>query len=108
MAKIAISLPDAVLQEIENERLAGGESRSEFFRRAVEAYFKNKREKEAIEQYVRGYLRDPETGDDLGWLEEATQAVLRAIGEKVAAASEFQPVNIAGEPLSSTVLHERR
>ena len=76
MAKIAISLPDDILKDIEDERLAAGETRSEFFRRAVKAYFQNKRKREDIERYVRGYLKQPETEEELAWVEAASQAVL--------------------------------
>lgn len=61
MAKIAISLPDDVLEEIEKERLAKGVSRSEFFRCAVEEHLLRARELELEEQYVRGYQQYPET-----------------------------------------------
>ncbi len=67
MAKIAISLPDKTLEEIEKERLAAGESRSEFFRRAVNEYFQNKRKREDIERYTRGYLEHPETEEAAVW-----------------------------------------
>ena len=76
MAKIAISLPDDVLQEVEKERNASGETRSEFFRRAVKALLKREREREAVEQYVRAYQEMPETEEELGWVEAASQAVL--------------------------------
>lgn len=78
MAKIAISLPDEVLHAIEKERLASGETRSEFLRRTVELYFRNKRKKEDIDRYVRGYLEHPETAEELGWVEAASQSVLLA------------------------------
>ena len=68
MAKIAISLPDDVLKEIEKERLAKGVSRSEFFRRAVEEHLRRQRERELEEQYVRGYLENPETPEELEWV----------------------------------------
>ncbi len=76
MAKIAISLPDKTLEEIEKERLAAGESRSEFFRRAVKEYFQNKRKKEDIERYIRGYQQFPETEEELAWVEAASLGVL--------------------------------
>ena len=55
-AKIAISLPQELLEGIEKERLTRKESRSEFFRHAIEAFLRHEREREAIEQYIRGYL----------------------------------------------------
>ena len=74
MAKIAISLPDAVLQAVEKERKARGETRSAFFRRAVEAFLL--REREAIERYVRGYQRDPETEEEIALAESTVQPAL--------------------------------
>jgi metal-responsive CopG/Arc/MetJ family transcriptional regulator len=70
MAKIAISLPDEILKDVEKERLVAGETRSEFFRKAVETYFRYKRQKEQEEQYIRGYREFPESVEDLGGLEE--------------------------------------
>ena len=61
MAKIAISLPEEVLQAVEKERLASGVSRSEFFRRAVEEHLRRATEREDVLQYIRGYLEYPET-----------------------------------------------
>jgi metal-responsive CopG/Arc/MetJ family transcriptional regulator len=75
MAKIAISLPDEVLQAVERERLAKGESRSAFFRRAVEQMLRRQQERERDEQYVRGYLEFPETEEDL-WIGAAGFAAL--------------------------------
>ena len=66
MAKIAISLPDDVLEHVESERMSLGETRSEFFRRAVEMYFKNQRKQKDIEQYIRGYQQYPETEEEIG------------------------------------------
>ncbi|MCH8744998.1 MAG: hypothetical protein IIB31_05035 [Chloroflexi bacterium] len=77
MAKIAISLPDAILQDIENERLAIGETRSEFIRRAVEAYFVLQRKVKDSQEYIRGYLNAPETSAELGWVEGAAQNILK-------------------------------
>lgn len=76
MAKIAISLPDKVFQAIENERLASGVSRSEFFRRVVEEYLHRRGEKEAIEQYIRGYQQYPETAEEIALAESTLARVL--------------------------------
>ena len=75
-AKIAISLPEDLLQGIEKERRARGETRSEFFRRAVEAFLRRERERELEEQYVRGYLEMPETAEEVGWVQAAGLAAL--------------------------------
>ena len=71
MAKIAISLPDEVLRAVEQERLARGESRSAFFRRAVEQLLRREREREADQRYVRGYLEFPETEEEDVWIRAA-------------------------------------
>ena len=68
MAKIAISIPDDIHQAVEKERLATGESRSQFFRRAVEERLRRAKERELEEQYVRGYLDNPETPEGLEWV----------------------------------------
>ena len=71
MAKIAISLPEETLQAVEKERLASGLSRSEFFRRAVEEHLRREKEREDVERYIRGYLKYPETKEEIA-LAEAT------------------------------------
>ena len=76
MAKIAISLPDEVLREIEAERQANGETRSGFVRRAVAAFLKQRREREWDQEYIRAYQEMPETEEEMGWVEAASQAVL--------------------------------
>ena len=63
--KIAISLPETLLQDIEKERLACGQTRSEFVRRAVQAFLRREKERELDEQYVRGYLEYPETPEEV-------------------------------------------
>lgn len=76
VAKIAISLPEDVLKVIEEERKAKGESRSAFFRRAIEALLRQQREHAAVEQYVRGYQKMPETADEVQTAHRAGVAVL--------------------------------
>ena len=65
MAKIGISLPEPVLEAIERERKARGETRSEFLRRAVEAFLRRERERQLEEQYIRGYQQYPETQEEI-------------------------------------------
>ena len=75
-AKIGISLPEDLLQGIERKRQVSGETRSEFFRRAVEAFLRQERERELEEQYVRGYLEMPETAEEVEWVQAAGLAAL--------------------------------
>lgn len=60
-AKISISLPKDVLERAERERRETGESRSELFRRALEALFERHHHEAAVRRYVEGYLAEPET-----------------------------------------------
>ena len=75
-AKITISLREELLQDIEREHRVTGESRSEFFRRAVQALLRRERQQEAIEQYVQAYLQHPENQEELGWVEATSHEVL--------------------------------
>ncbi len=65
VAKVAISLPEDMLEIIEKERRAKGESRGEFFRRATEALLRQQSESKAAEQYIRGYKLMPETAAEI-------------------------------------------
>ena len=71
MAKIAISIPDELLEAVEKERRSKGESRSQFFRCAVEEHLRRAKEREDVQQYIRGYQKYPETEEELA-LAEAT------------------------------------
>ena len=80
MARIAISLPDEVLEAVEKERLSRSKvlSRSEFIKRAVEQYLRTESERTMEEQYIRGYLEHPETEEDLdAWVDQASMIGLR-------------------------------
>lgn len=75
-AKVAISLPEHVLKAVERERKARGESRSEFFRRAVEKFLKQEQESKAIEKYTQGYCDMPESADEVEAIHRTGAAVL--------------------------------
>jgi|TARA_B100001971_G_C17712161_1_gene296998 metal-responsive CopG/Arc/MetJ family transcriptional regulator len=75
-AKIAISLPESLLRDIERECEARQETRSEFLRHAVEAYLRKEREREMEAQYIRGYLEMPETEEEVEWVQAVGLAAL--------------------------------
>jgi metal-responsive CopG/Arc/MetJ family transcriptional regulator len=75
-AKVAISLPEDVLKAVETERRAKGESRSQFFRRAIERLLKEERGASAIQDYIRGYRDVPESAEEVEAIHEAGSAVL--------------------------------
>ena len=64
-AKIAISMPVEVLEEIERERHSDGTSRSEIIVQAIQEFLKNRRKQQQIEQYIRGYQLYPETDEEM-------------------------------------------
>jgi metal-responsive CopG/Arc/MetJ family transcriptional regulator len=63
--KIAISLPDKLLRIAERERKVRRETRSEFFRRAVEALLQQEQERRDVDQYIQGYLAYPESEEEI-------------------------------------------
>ena len=73
MAKIAISLPDEILDAVEKERSESGISRSEYFRRTVEEHLRREREKEDVARYIQGYLDNPETPEEMAWVQATIQ-----------------------------------
>ena len=75
-AKIAISLPEEMLSAVERERRSSGESRSQFFRRAVEALLRRQREQEMNEQYIRAYQQMPETEEEVEASRRAASSIL--------------------------------
>lgn len=75
-AKVAISLPGDVLEAVETERKVKGESRSQFFRRAIERLLKQERDSSAVKDYVRGYQQIPESTDEVEAAHQAGSAIL--------------------------------
>jgi len=75
-AKIAISLPEDLLRVVEEERKARGETRSQFFRRAVEVLRQKERQRDAVAQYIEGYRRLPESPEEVEAAYRAAVAVL--------------------------------
>ncbi len=76
VARIAISLPEEVLGDVERERQESGESRSQFFRRAVEVLLRCQREQEMGERYMRAYQRMPETVEEVEAARRAASTIL--------------------------------
>jgi metal-responsive CopG/Arc/MetJ family transcriptional regulator len=74
--KIAISLSYDMLTEVEQERRESGESRSEFFRRAVEEFLHRRREHDKTERYILAYRQYPETKEEIEATRQAVSAIL--------------------------------
>ncbi len=75
-AKVAVSLPEDVLEAVEMERKAKGESRSQYFRRAIERLLKQERDSSAVKEYVRGYQEVPESAEEVEAIHRLGIAVL--------------------------------
>ncbi|MFQ5744112.1 MAG: ribbon-helix-helix protein, CopG family, partial [Acidobacteriota bacterium] len=75
-AKISISLPADILEVAERERGATGESRSQFFRRAVETLLRQEQQRLAAQQYMAGYVAEPETPYDTETIDQASRSTL--------------------------------
>lgn len=75
-AKIAISLPEDLLADIERERKTSGESRSEYFRRAVETLLGMQERSEVGEKYLQAYRKHPEGAGEVEAARRAARNVL--------------------------------
>jgi metal-responsive CopG/Arc/MetJ family transcriptional regulator len=72
--KIAISVPDDLLDAVDAERRVAHVSRSRLFGIAAASYVEERRKARAVDKYVRSYAEHPETEEEL----ESTDAFLRA------------------------------
>ena len=74
--KIAISLPQDMLNAVEQITKESGESRSELFRRAVVMLLRRRREQEMSERYIRAYEQTPETREEIEAARHAASTIL--------------------------------
>ena len=72
--KVAISLPEDILERVERERQRRGESRSTFFRRAAEALLAREAEQHALRRYIRGYRDHPEDAGEVAQAQRLTES----------------------------------
>jgi metal-responsive CopG/Arc/MetJ family transcriptional regulator len=77
IVKIAISLPEQLLEDVDRRRRATGSSRSSFFREAVEARL-GATHRNDVERYVDGYMRHPETAEEIQAATPAAMTVFAA------------------------------
>jgi metal-responsive CopG/Arc/MetJ family transcriptional regulator len=79
VAKITISVPEETLAAIERECRDRQETRSEFFRHGAEALLRQRREREAVECYLRGYREQPEDQDEVAAGRQTAVATLAQV-----------------------------
>lgn len=75
--KIAISLPEEIMREMERQRELTGETRSGLVRRALKLLFEAGEHRAKVEAYIDGYRRDPESSEDLELAAVATEILSR-------------------------------
>jgi metal-responsive CopG/Arc/MetJ family transcriptional regulator len=77
VAKVTISMPGELFDAVERERKARGQTRSEFFARAVEDLLRRERQRRLDEEYIRGYREFPESEDQelQAWVQAASEAL---------------------------------
>ncbi len=74
--RVAVSLPADILAAAEEARRKKGQSRSDFFRSAVEQLIHVKPDQKAILQYVEGYRRCPESANEVAEVSGLSGAAL--------------------------------
>lgn len=74
--KIAVSLPEDLLKEAEQERKTLGESRSAFVKRAIRIALEHSDREKAINRYIQGYKRIPESSEEIEAARRAAEIVL--------------------------------
>jgi metal-responsive CopG/Arc/MetJ family transcriptional regulator len=78
VAKIAISLPLDILEAVERRQVERGETRSQVIAELLATALRREREQSDVDRYVRGYLEQPETGEDIATLDRlAVEAAKR-------------------------------
>ena len=74
--KVAISLPSEMYQTLETARLKKGESRSEYFRHAIEILLKQEQDAKDLEAYTASYANDPETKAEVKAADRLSASIL--------------------------------
>lgn len=76
MTRIAISLPEDLLEDVDRLAEEQGLSRSEVFRRAAGGLLRGLAERDAARRYRAGYRNRPETSDDVARARRSAVAAL--------------------------------
>jgi Arc/MetJ-type ribon-helix-helix transcriptional regulator len=69
--RFTVSVPGELLEALDEKLVRDAESRSAVVRRLVEDALRELEEQAEIERYIEGYRKQPQTEDELGWLDEA-------------------------------------
>lgn len=66
--RLTISLPTALVRELDARLVQGDASRTTAIRRLIEAALREIEAREEREQYVRAWKEQPETEEEIGWM----------------------------------------
>jgi metal-responsive CopG/Arc/MetJ family transcriptional regulator len=69
VAKIAISLPLEILEAIERRQDERAETRSQVIAELLAAALRREQEQADVERYIKGYLEQPETDEEVAALD---------------------------------------
>ena len=69
-ARLTVTVPSALLAAVDECLVKNGESRSAVVRRLLEEAVWEARERAEDEQYIRAYREQPQTEDELGWVDQ--------------------------------------
>lgn len=73
VARVTISVPTDLLQQLDHKLAKPGETRSAVVRRVLEEALRRAEEQREIERYIQGYREQPQTEEEFGWSDHATQ-----------------------------------
>lgn len=73
VAKVTVSLPCELLEEVERRRQERGETRSEIIAGLLKRALRDEQEREDIDRYIQGYREQPQTEEEL----QENEAILR-------------------------------
>lgn len=74
--KVAISLPVDIYETVESARIKKGESRSEYFCRAIEKLLKEEQDLRDVQAYVASYAADSETKAEVKAVDRLSASIL--------------------------------
>jgi metal-responsive CopG/Arc/MetJ family transcriptional regulator len=69
--RLTISLPTALVRELDEQLVQGDSSRADAIRRLIEAALREIEAREEREQFIRGWREQPQTEEEFGWSDRA-------------------------------------
>lgn len=73
MSRITVTVPQELVLALDQKLTKGTESRSAVVRRLLEYALREAQEQDDIARYVKGYQEYPETDEEFGWLDYASE-----------------------------------